>query len=373
MATVSIIFGDIGSGKTMYAVRLMAQGMRRGRRQYSSFPCAYAAPLLSIAHSWCEPFAGSDMTWDEAASDFNARDFKELDRLAWGALSHSRHQDVRIRLIAQHPATLDTNLRRLATRFVHVHRVGPSGEAARPIHLGDSPLSLPWWRRPWWFKIRVFGRKAFGREFELMPSARPLLTMRVPFNSVIAASYSSWADNVPPSLQADVDSLRAGAAACASLPRYQFLNGRPLRSKVPPLEVWWPVQAKREAVYQRLDEGRASVVRRRMLEQLGVFLDDPAPEDAVPPVPDLGLPARRYQLDARILAVGPVRDEPGVLGLRVLTKGGDVRDVAVPVALASEDDLVGKRIRCSIDVYAAGGAVVEVLHQPHPVQIWDDR
>jgi len=361
---VSIITGAVGGGKTMYATRLLRQESKR-RRQYCTYQTPYARPLLTIAHAWCEEFAHSDFTVDESGSSFSARDTKDLDLLAFGAISHARHQDVRVRFICQHPAMLDIQFRRLAEVYILVRRHGPGGEYAK-----NHP-DAAFWRRPWWFTARHYRPMDFSPDnMELLPNAKPIHTERFGFDRTLANSYDSFNHVVPINLIEDFRTLRAGAAACAALPEYRFINGRPAPLIIPDESVWWPVAAVSAATkFKAAQENVARVARLEFLQSIGYFAPDAAPENALPDWTSRPRAAKFLEIEDRILAARVVPETPYAVELLV----GVDQWVVIPKLALGEvdpDSLVGRKLSCTLAVYRDGSDQdMACVSLDHPVRV----
>lgn len=231
---VYVAYGPPGSGKSYFAVWWSRRAILRKRRVFCTFPMAGTRGLLTLAHAWCEEFAGSDFIVDEAGSMFNSRDFANLDPLVFGALTHSRHQDVNIIFLCQHPMYLESNFRRVAETFIRIQRIGPSGERARS-RKGMKRSLLTKLSEPLGFAYSYFTAGSFTAEYTLKPKSRPKRVHLAGFNHRYAALYDSFNHVPPPSLRRSVQELQASAAACAAIEPWQFRDGKPLPVAVPDL------------------------------------------------------------------------------------------------------------------------------------------
>jgi hypothetical protein len=260
-------FGPPGVGKSYVATWWALQSLRVGRRVYSSFPIAGARRLVTLAHAWCEEFAGSDFVVDEAGSMFNARNWQSLDPLVFSALTHSRHQDVNVLFLVQHPMYLEVNFRRLANVFIHISRFGRSGEAGR-----WTTARPRFWRRPIWFTLSFFDESAFSEEFRLKAGAIPVRRKRLWFRWSVARSYNSFNHVPPPNLAREVEELQAGARACAEIPPYRFFAGDVLPViRESNADLSWPLSADETKERREPRPEVVEVVRQRHLAALGVY------------------------------------------------------------------------------------------------------
>lgn len=365
MSVVSVICGPLGGGKTMYATKVLQEERRKGRRQYCTYQTPGARPLLALAHAWCPEFSGSDFTVDEAGSTYNARDTKDLDLLAFGAISHARHQDVRVRFIVQHPAMLDIQFRRLCERYIFVRRFGPSGEYAR-----RNP-SAPWWRRPWGFGAFAYRPGDLDPEtMDVKAGKRPFKREWFRFSPTLAASYDSFNHVVPVNLLADFEALRRGAAACAALPEFVFLNGRPQAIKLPTQDVIWPVSAASAASrFRHAEEAAARSARISFLRSIGYFSVEDAPDSAILPWPKPDRVDRYVPFSGRITVARPVDGQEDVVEILV----DEDQWIVMPAVVAGTIDLgslAGGTLSCTLAAFKDGdGAEYTAISLDHPVRV----
>jgi len=365
----------------MLAVRLMRDGHRHGRRQVSNIACPYAQPLLTLAHAWCPEFAGSDFTFDEASSSFHAQDFADLDQLVAGALTHARHQRVRVRLVTPAIADLETRMRRLATVFLLCKRIGPGGEGEdlppgpRFPLLRFFPRRAP---RPRGFRVFAFKRSDYNADWTLKEKVVPFARWRYPFSAAIASAYDSHSDHVDERLARQVDALRAGAKVAVDLPRFQFLNGKVLPLALPPLDVWWPVAPAVEGKrYKPVDEVRADEVRSRVLSGYGLHTGDGAPTGSVVPFAPIPAGASHSPMRGRILWCRTIDGMAGAILLSVRNDRTDgVQEIVLPAALAGDLEpavLVGQTLACVLAYWTQDGVPICAPLLTAPVHLFKEE
>lgn len=122
---ITLITGQPGAGKTLYTVsRIRAEVERDGRQVYYSGIADLKLPWVELedATEWHTLPAGAVVVIDEAQRVFRPRGNGATVPLYVSALETHRHQGIDLYIITQHPMLVDTNVRRLVGRHLHVVR-----------------------------------------------------------------------------------------------------------------------------------------------------------------------------------------------------------------------------------------------------------
>lgn len=126
---VSVYFGSIGCGKTTVACKLL----RKSRKQYDHFFTTFKTLKLKNCHHWqnfdglglVTPPEHSLLVDDESGITYNNRKYKSMPQhtIEWYKLS--RHYKCDVILMSQAFDDMDITLRRLASEYWYLRRVGP--------------------------------------------------------------------------------------------------------------------------------------------------------------------------------------------------------------------------------------------------------
>jgi len=119
---ITFLAGEIGAGKTTYAVKQVIKHSRRGWNCFSNDDIlgCYKLPVDQLKQKCCVP--KSLLIIDEASLQMNSRDFQKmaLDMIAYFKLS--RHHKNKIILISQTFNDTDKQIRDLASKVIFVRK-----------------------------------------------------------------------------------------------------------------------------------------------------------------------------------------------------------------------------------------------------------
>lgn len=121
---VKVFFGVPGSGKTTHAAMIAARCKRKNIPCFANFPCRGTYQYESSDLGRFEIKNGVILI-DEAAIDFNNRAYKSLPQDTIKYLKYYRHYGIKdIYIYSQAFDDMDITLRRLATEYYHIKRIG---------------------------------------------------------------------------------------------------------------------------------------------------------------------------------------------------------------------------------------------------------
>lgn len=132
---ITLITGQPGAGKTLYTIYLIDQLSRLENRQvYYSGIADLALPWseLEKVDDWVNCPGGSIIVIDECQRAFRPRGNGSHVPESVSAMETHRHRGLDLFLVTQHPMLLDSNIRRLVGRHLHVVRA--FGSAACNVH-----------------------------------------------------------------------------------------------------------------------------------------------------------------------------------------------------------------------------------------------
>lgn len=184
MASINLITGTPGSGKTLYAVSEVVAKFadpQSGRIVYNAGINGLAIPGVIDCeaegldvrkwHEWAPPNA--IIVVDECQRIWRARSVSAQVPPEVAAMETIRHGGVEMWLITQHPNLLDANIRRLVGRHIHVRRVWGMARAViyEWDHCSDPGRVSNSIKRTWsypkkayrWYKSAEVHNKAGGR------------------------------------------------------------------------------------------------------------------------------------------------------------------------------------------------------------------
>lgn len=120
---LEIYFGNPGSGKTTFAMRLIKES--RMTYKFANFEndLCPTVDLLYLGH-WTFP-PDSLIVIDEAGIEYNNRKFKTFDQATIKWFKYHRHQRCRVVILSQSYDDMDITLRRLADKYFHMRKLGP--------------------------------------------------------------------------------------------------------------------------------------------------------------------------------------------------------------------------------------------------------
>lgn len=153
---ITLITGTPGSGKTLYAVSMLLAKEYAGRPLYVD-----GIPELTIEHEpaqdpekwheWIPHGKDAVLVIDECQRVWRPRHYGKEVPPGVAAMETHRHLGVDIVLITQHPNLLDSNVRRLVGRHIHVRRLWGMGrtltyewDGASDPQRTSTAISTPW-------------------------------------------------------------------------------------------------------------------------------------------------------------------------------------------------------------------------------------
>lgn len=122
---IRLFFGSPGAGKTTLAIKLMKKEIRADRRVLSNFDTTISEFFDCAALENYYPPKGSHITVDESGIVFNNRKFKSLPQGTIEYFKLHRHNYNDIDFYSQSYDDTDITIRRLATQYWNVLRLGP--------------------------------------------------------------------------------------------------------------------------------------------------------------------------------------------------------------------------------------------------------
>jgi hypothetical protein len=114
------LYGDIGGGKTLYAVKEAVRYMQKGWYVFTNFPLRYATIISYPAFVNYNFPKNSLIVIDEANIWFNSREWKKLTLNAMLKFTQSRKLGYDIIYTTQRPEAVDVQLRDITTIFCKV-------------------------------------------------------------------------------------------------------------------------------------------------------------------------------------------------------------------------------------------------------------
>lgn len=181
---IKIFFGSPGVGKTTAAVRDLKKLHQSNAYDYyytnfdTSLSFARKCNLGGLG-AWSFP-ANSVVFIDEAGIEYNNRKFKTLPQTTIEWFKLHRHYGVDVYIYSQDYQDMDITLRRLATEYWHIRRLGPftlARQIRKFVHIDEERhdivdgfefrsfwlrfLPFPFHRKTWYFVFRPFHYKHF--------------------------------------------------------------------------------------------------------------------------------------------------------------------------------------------------------------------
>lgn len=132
---ITLLTGQPGAGKTLHAIWLIKQMAEKEKRTvyYSGIPdLTLDWQEMENPEKWYELPVGSIIVLDECQKLFRPRGVGTCVPESVAAMEVHRHKGLDIFLITQHPMLIDSNIRRLVGRHIHVQRA--FGASAANIH-----------------------------------------------------------------------------------------------------------------------------------------------------------------------------------------------------------------------------------------------
>jgi hypothetical protein len=117
---IMCLYGDIGAGKTLYAVKEAIKYMNRGWYVFTNFPLRYATVISYPAFVNYNFPNKSLIIIDEANIWFNSREWKKLTLNAMLKFTQSRKLGYDIIYTTQRPEAVDVQLRDITTIFCKI-------------------------------------------------------------------------------------------------------------------------------------------------------------------------------------------------------------------------------------------------------------
>lgn len=120
--TITVYFGVPGSGKTTLAALHARKWMKSGEPVFSNVPIIGTykyTPSLDLGIHQIEDCL---LILDEAAIEFNNRDYKGFPKTAREFFKLHRHYGVAVEVFSQSYEDMDITIRRLATKFIVVKK-----------------------------------------------------------------------------------------------------------------------------------------------------------------------------------------------------------------------------------------------------------
>jgi len=120
---IVLITGVPGSGKTLYAMTLIAEYLKQGRPVFADIDGVSMDGVLDGLEDWREAPDGSVVVYDECQQKFGPDQAGRSANPIISELEVHRHRGMDIILITQHPKLLHSHIRRLVGRHYEVRRM----------------------------------------------------------------------------------------------------------------------------------------------------------------------------------------------------------------------------------------------------------
>ena len=222
---ITLITGTPGAGKTLYTVAELLGTEYAGRPLYvDGIPELLLehepAPDPENWHEWIPQGKDAVLVVDECQRVWRPRHYGKAVPEGVAAMETHRHMGVDIVLITQHPNLLDSNVRRLVGRHIHVRRLWGMGRTMVYEWDGatDPQRTANAVSRPWKYPKKAFtwykSATAHTARKQRMPASLWLLVGAVICLPVVAyVGYQSFFERF-----SDSDSAQASADSTAPSP-----------------------------------------------------------------------------------------------------------------------------------------------------------
>ena len=224
---ITLSTGQPGAGKTLYSIWLIKQLAEKENRTvyYSGIPdLTLDWTEIENPDKWYELPVGSIIVLDECQKLFRPRGVGTCVPESVAAMEVHRHKGLDIFLITQHPMLVDSNIRRLVGRHIHVQRA--FGANAANIHEWGQVREncdkqrLDSQSKLWKYPKEVFGyyKSAELHTVKFRPPVKavlliigPLLVAALIF--FVVSWFSKKEEGIPPAPAATASKSAASAAA----------------------------------------------------------------------------------------------------------------------------------------------------------------